>query len=471
MQAMRAIRAEAGPDADLIDGVSVMEKWSDYDLDAGLGRTTVVKDGYRVVDADAHVIEPDDLWARYFDAVAARPRARDTSTARSRSRSTACRSTRPADWETDTSAEQTARRDERISATFAELFPAAYARGFDAVAQLADMDIEGVDLAFLYPSYGLFATASNELDPVIAAATSRAYNNWLADFCGGDRDRLHGVGMIALQDPDAAAAEVLRVHDDLGFRAVFARPNPIAGRNLDDPAYEPVWKALSERQMTIGLHEGGMPPLPQAGSDRLTNAEQKHICSHPMEQMVAAVSLIYGGVLERFPGLQVAFLEAGCGWVPFWLERMDDHYEKGLARDFGAANDLTMRAERVLRAPVLRVGRRRRGDARAGHRAARRRAHRVLDRLPTSRFEVPSRRRELPGLARRERRQQTAHPLGQRAGAVRDRPTRRGVVMTAALGDHPGGGVAPPRRAYAGGPLRRRVGEQSPGSVRIAGLS
>lgn len=61
-----------------------------------------------------------------------------------------------------------------------------------------------------------------------------------------------------------------------------------------------------------------------------------------MEQMVAAVSLIYGGVLERFPRMTVAFLEAGCGWVPFWLERMDDHYEKGLARDFGAAKRLSM---------------------------------------------------------------------------------------------------------------------------------
>jgi predicted TIM-barrel fold metal-dependent hydrolase len=300
-----------------------------------------VRDGYRVVDADAHVIEPDDLWARYFE-----PTLRDRAP-RHLNRAFAIQVdgvpiNTPADWETDTSAEQTARRDERISATFAELFPTAYARGFDAVAQLADMDLEGVDLAFLYPSYGLFATASNALDPTIASATCRAYNSWLADFCGGDRERLHGVGMIALQDPDAAAAEALRVHDDLGFRAVFARPNPIGGRNLDDPAYEPVWKALSERHMAIGLHEGGMPPLPQAGSDRLSNAEQKHICSHPMEQMVAAVSLIYGGVLERFPGLQVAFLEAGCGWVPFWLERMDDHYEKGLTRDFGAANDLAM---------------------------------------------------------------------------------------------------------------------------------
>lgn len=300
-----------------------------------------MKHDFRVIDADAHVIEPDDLWSRYFDPELMHRAPRHLNRAFAIEVDGHAINT-PADWEPGNTSEQTARRDERISATFAELFPRAYARGFDAVAQLADMDVEGVDLAFLYPSFGLFATASNELDPVIADATCRAYNNWLADFCRGDRDRLFGVGMLALQDPERAAAEARRVHDELGFRAVFARPNPIHGRNLDDPAYDPVWRTLSEAQMTIGLHEGGMPPLPQVGSDRLTNAEQKHICSHPMEQMVAAVSLIYGGVLERFPDLRVAFLEAGCGWVPFWLERMDDHYEKGLVRDFGASNDLTM---------------------------------------------------------------------------------------------------------------------------------
>jgi predicted TIM-barrel fold metal-dependent hydrolase len=300
-----------------------------------------MKAGYQVIDADAHVIEPDDLWARYFDPDLADRAPRHLNRAFAIEVDGHPINT-PADWEPGNSSEQTARRDERISATFAELFPNAYARGFDAVGQLADMEVEGVDLAFLYPSYGLFATASSDLDPAIADATCRAYNNWLADFCAADGTRLHGVGMIALQDPERAADEAVRVHEELGFRGVFARPNPIRGRNLDDPAYDPVWRALSELGMTIGLHEGGMPPLPQAGSDRLTNAEQKHICSHPMEQMVAAVSLIYGGVLECFPGLRVAFLEAGCGWVPFWLERMDDHYEKGLVRDFGASNNLTM---------------------------------------------------------------------------------------------------------------------------------
>jgi predicted TIM-barrel fold metal-dependent hydrolase len=99
---------------------------------------------------------------------------------------------------------------------------------------------------------------------------------------------------------------------------------------------------MSSLGMALGIHEGGFPRLPQVVTERLTDSEQRHICTHPMEQMIAAVSFIYGGVLERFPGLRVAFLEAGCGWVPFWLHRMDEHWDNSVGRDFGAAHSLTM---------------------------------------------------------------------------------------------------------------------------------
>lgn len=300
-----------------------------------------MKQGYRIVDADAHVIEPSDLWQRHLDPALRARGPRHLNLAFSVETDGIPINT-PERWDPEATPERLALRDARIQATFAEIFPRAAARGFDGVAQLEDMDVEGVDVAFLYPSYGLFVTASDAIEPSLASAIARAYNDWLAAFCAVDPKRLRGVGMVALQDPEAAANEAARVADRYGFRSVFARPNPILGRNLDDPAYDPLWAVLSARRMAIGLHEGGMPPLPQAGADRLRNAEQRHICSHPMEQMVAAVGLIYGGVLERFPAMTVAFLEAGCGWVPFWLERMDDHYEKGLARDFGAAKRLSM---------------------------------------------------------------------------------------------------------------------------------
>ena len=106
---------------------------------------------YQVIDADAHVIEPDDLWSRYFDPELAHRAPRHLNRAFAIEVDGHAINT-PADWEPG-------------NTTFAELFPNAYARGFDAVAQLADMDVEGVDLAFLYPSFGLFATASKRTRP------------------------------------------------------------------------------------------------------------------------------------------------------------------------------------------------------------------------------------------------------------------------------------------------------------------
>ena len=300
-----------------------------------------MKGSLRIVDSDAHVIEPHHIWTDYIDPEwrerAPRPVGLtfgfefDSFTINV-----------PTQWSPDASAADVARISERIQATYAELFPQAFAKSFSPDAQLVDMDREGIDQAFLYPSFGLFVLATDEIDPQLAAALARAYNSWLADFCAVGKGRLHGVAMLALQDPIAAAAEARRCAEELGFRAAFVRPNPVGGRNFDDPAYDPIWQVMSDHSMALGIHEGGFPRLPQVVKGRLTHPMQVHICCHPMEQMISAVSLIYGGVLERYPGLKVAFLEAGCGWVPFWLHRMDEHWENATGRDFGVEHVLSV---------------------------------------------------------------------------------------------------------------------------------
>ena len=78
--------------------------------------------------------------------------------------------------------------------------------------------------------------------------------------------------------------------------------------------------------MTVCVHEGARTILPQAGSDRYSEFG-RHIACHPFEQMLACLNFCGDGVLEKFPRLKVAHLESGCGWVPFWLERMDEHWE------------------------------------------------------------------------------------------------------------------------------------------------
>jgi predicted TIM-barrel fold metal-dependent hydrolase len=139
------------------------------------------------------------------------------------------------------------------------------------------------------------------------------------------------------QDPAAAAGG--RRATSSGSRHLRATES-CRGCNFDHPDYEALWEVMSRHSMTLGIHEGGFPRLPQVVSGRLTEPMQVHICTHPMEQMIAAVSIVYGGVLERHPGLRVAFLEAGCGWVPFWLHRMDEHWQNSSQRDFGAVGVL-----------------------------------------------------------------------------------------------------------------------------------
>ena len=58
-----------------------------------------------------------------------------------------------------------------------------------------------------------------------------------------------------------------------------------------------------------------------------------HTCTHPMGMMLAAVDIVGGGVLERFPDLRVAFLEGNCSWAPWLLWRLDEHYEMSAAYD------------------------------------------------------------------------------------------------------------------------------------------
>jgi predicted TIM-barrel fold metal-dependent hydrolase len=162
----------------------------------------------------------------------------------------------------------------------------------------------------------------------ILAALCRAYNNWASDFCSTAPDRLLAPVLVPQRDVEESLVEVRRAMGKPGIRGVFLRPNPINGRTLDDPAWEPLWSLLEESDSPLVVHEGTAQNLPQTGLDRYDNFLFRHMISHPVEQMMALLSLICGRVLERHPRLRVVIVEAGCGWVPYWIERMDHHMEE-----------------------------------------------------------------------------------------------------------------------------------------------
>jgi len=287
-----------------------------------------MKDGFRVIDADRHIIEPSDLFDRYLDAPF---RGRVQIGGRMQTRrlvdgvpvSDADRLPRAADA-LDDPEEKLAifSEDRQYLATFGH----TVAAGFSPAANLADMDREGVDVGVHFPTIGLYIIWRDGIDPQLAAAICRAYNNWLAEYCSHDPARLKGVMLIPLQDPKLAVAELRRAKEELGLCGIFWRPNPLDGRTFTSPDYFPIYEAASELGVPICVHEGARTVLPQAGRDRYSEFT-RHIVCHPFEQMLACLQFCADGVLEQFPRLQVAFLESGCGWVPFWLERADEHWE------------------------------------------------------------------------------------------------------------------------------------------------
>ncbi len=282
-----------------------------------------------VIDADGHVVEPEQAWAGLPDH--ARPRI----------------SVDGAGYEhvvvgdTEILAVPLGNLA-RPGSTFDDpsaFHPLADAHpgGSDPCARLADMDAEGIDQAVLYPTIGLYFSAVGE--PVAAVALAAAYNDWLAGYCAADARRLFGAAMLPLQDPDAAARELRRAASELGLKAGFVRPNPCLGRSLSDRAYDVVWDTAEELGVPIGIHEGSSVIVPTLGSDRPFNPLVLHAVSHSFEQMLACAQLIAFGVLERHPGLRCIFLESSGGWAPFWLERLD-----GQAESFGGfCPDMTLR--------------------------------------------------------------------------------------------------------------------------------
>lgn len=219
----------------------------------------------------------------------------------------------------------------RIAAGRAELFQLAQS----GYGQLQSMDATGVDQAVLLPTFAPFLAYNDAISADDSRAYARAYNEWLALQCEVDPARLVGAALISRHDP-AAMVDDLEHGLALKHRAVVLRPNPVKGQTLGSPALQPFWRACAERSIPVLFHEGTHTRVVTTGADRFASHFAQHACSHPMEMMMAFLALLEAGVLEANPSLRVAFLESGCGWLPYWLWRLDHVEFAQLAREVEA---------------------------------------------------------------------------------------------------------------------------------------
>jgi uncharacterized protein len=204
-------------------------------------------------------------------------------------------------------------------------------RGFSAAGKEVDvpasrwlgfLDELGVDMSVLYPTAGLALGLIQ--DHNWACGVARAYNNWVAARYTRESARLKAVALLPVQVPEEAAKELERAKD-LGLVAGLLPAVTVLHKGYGHKDFDPIYRAAERLDMPLAVHGA---PSRGMGFDFFDKFIQVHTLEHPFAILIQFTHMIYEGVFERFPKLRVAFLEAGSGWLPYMMDRMDEEYEK-----------------------------------------------------------------------------------------------------------------------------------------------
>lgn len=289
-----------------------------------------MKQGFKVFDADAHVIYPVDIWTRFLE-----PKYRDRIGRKA-----------PPGFDHYNPVTVDGRWSQHPTSIYGNFQAAINWTTEDMIAQYGDMVLEGftgdrvadalrtegVDVMVIYgPEYDLWLDG---IDPELQAAMVRAYNRWGAEMREASGGRVLTSGPVPLNDVGRAVEEIRYAHDELGVRCFWARPNQFNHRNLGDRYYDPVYELLQDLDCAFATHEFMGLNAVSAGSERFRTFTEWHTVVHSHEAQYASLSMIVNGVFERFPRLRCAYMEAGCGWLPSWLHRIDEHLELAGPREF-----------------------------------------------------------------------------------------------------------------------------------------
>jgi predicted TIM-barrel fold metal-dependent hydrolase len=192
---------------------------------------------------------------------------------------------------------------------------------YDLNEYLQDMDTEGIDVAVLYPTRGLNLSLVKQ--PALAVALARAWNDFIGEVCA-THARLRGVAMVSLLDVPEAVKELNRAVTAHSLEAVMIHCHGYRV-DLGSPTFWPLYEEAQRLNVPVAFHPNAFGA---EGTERWNTFLCTHAVGFAFELMQACLGIMVGGVLEHCPQLRVGFFEGGCGWVPYWLERIDEHYEK-----------------------------------------------------------------------------------------------------------------------------------------------
>jgi uncharacterized protein len=224
--------------------------------------------------------------------------------------------------------------DHLHAAHLVEMPPGSFNRKVGPKEWLEFLEAVGVEATVLYPTAGV--ASSNIVNPDWAIDAARAYNDWLYETYLKHSPRFHGLALLpqALLNPKAAAEELHRAVKELGMCGVVLPSNSLHAPPLGTPIYFPIYEAAEALGCCIAVHggvHGGM------GMDGLDPYAGVHAIAHPLGQMISLASMVFNGILEKFPKVRFGFLEGGVAWFLFCLERFDRSYDTHIMQDLGGS--------------------------------------------------------------------------------------------------------------------------------------
>jgi uncharacterized protein len=246
-----------------------------------------------VIDADGHVLENDNELAEYFEG-----------------------------------AYQGHKRS-GVFSIFPSLdgWPRGFVKGMDKVsatsaeAWINFADEAKLQAAVLYPTAGLAFGLIQ--DPDWACAVARAYNNWLTDrYCKAD-SRLKGVAILPVHNPQQAAAELRHAVLEQNMVAGMLPAVTMLNKGYGHADFHPIYEEAQKLNVPLAVHGAVSRGL---GFDFLQTMSMIHTLEHPLAQMIQLTSAVLDGVFDIFPRLRMGFLEAGAGWIPYMMDRMDEKF-------------------------------------------------------------------------------------------------------------------------------------------------
>ena len=212
--------------------------------------------------------------------------------------------------------------------------------GYDPEARMKDLALDGVYADILYPSFAMEMYGVR--DTQLLGSVFSTYNDWLSEFCATYPDRLKGIAMIILDDDIQGGIAELRRTAEMGLPGAMISSFPLPGDTYDHPKYEPFWAAAEELDIPLSLHTATnrtTPPAAVVEDAAISQSGAARVNSEYWVRM-SLCHMVYSGIFERYPNLQVVNVENDLAWLPYFLNRLDITYiERPTQTTFRFKND------------------------------------------------------------------------------------------------------------------------------------